>query len=361
MNFVAAFMAVFSMLGAIDLIFGNRFGLGKEFEKGFMLLGTMALSMVGMIILAPYIGTLLTPVFQWIYTHLHLDPSVLPGMLLANDMGGASLALTVGKDPLLAGYNGLVVSTMMGCTVSFTIPFALGVVGKEKHPALLLGLLCGVVTIPIGCVVAGLVCGLSMGTVLLNAIPMLLLSAGVAAGLWFFPRACVKVFGGFGYLVKALVLVGLALGVWRFLTGMTVLPGLDTLENGMMICLNAAAVMSGAFPFMALVSRLLKKPIGALGQYLGVNGKSAFGFFSSLATSMTTFQDMNDMDDKGATLNAAFAVSAAFTFAGHLAFTLAFEPTFLLPMIIGKLTAGVAGLALATVIYRRTAKQEEMT
>ncbi len=43
------------------------------------------------------------------------------GLLLANDMGGAPLAEAVGKSPELAAFNGLVVSTMMGCTVSFTM------------------------------------------------------------------------------------------------------------------------------------------------------------------------------------------------------------------------------------------------
>ena len=41
-------MLVFSMLGALDRIIGNKFGLGKEFERGFMLLGNMALSMMTM-------------------------------------------------------------------------------------------------------------------------------------------------------------------------------------------------------------------------------------------------------------------------------------------------------------------------
>ena len=48
MNYLTVIILIFSMLGALDRIFGNRLGLGKEFEKAFMLLGAMALSMIGM-------------------------------------------------------------------------------------------------------------------------------------------------------------------------------------------------------------------------------------------------------------------------------------------------------------------------
>ena len=66
---------------------------------------------------------------------------------------------------------------------------------------------------------------------------------------------------------------------------------------------------------------------------------------------------MDEMDKKGIMLNSAFSVSAAFTFAGHLAFTMAFDSNYIAPMIVGKLVAGVLALALAILLYGRlTAK-----
>ena len=50
MNYLTTVILIFSVLGALDRVLGNRFGIGKEFEKAFMLLGTMALSMIGMIV-----------------------------------------------------------------------------------------------------------------------------------------------------------------------------------------------------------------------------------------------------------------------------------------------------------------------
>ena len=61
---------------------------------------------------------------------------------------------------------------------------------------------------------------------------------------------------------------------------------------------------------------------------------------------------MDKMDKKGIVLNSAFAVSAAFVFGSHLAFTMAFDPSFVLPMIVGKIISGIAAVILALLIYK---------
>ena len=38
-------MGIFAVLGAVDRIFGNRFGLGQEFENGILAMGSLALAM----------------------------------------------------------------------------------------------------------------------------------------------------------------------------------------------------------------------------------------------------------------------------------------------------------------------------
>ena len=49
-------MAVGAVIGGIDYILGNRFGFGKRFEEGFLLLGPTALSMAGIICLTPILS-----------------------------------------------------------------------------------------------------------------------------------------------------------------------------------------------------------------------------------------------------------------------------------------------------------------
>ncbi len=356
MNILSLVMAVFAMIGAADRIFGGKLGLGRHFEKGFHLFGTMALSMIGMIVLSPAIAQLLNPVVVWIGEKLPIDPSVIPAVVFANDMGGASLSKELCITESVGMFNAMVVSSMMGCTISFTIPVALEMAPEEKQKDVLFGFLCGIVTIPVGCFVAGLFCEIPLGMLLWNLLPLVIFAGAIACGLVFAPKGCVKVFQVFGKGMKILITIGLALGIWQYLTGMKTIPGLETLEEGAMVCVNAAVVMSGAFPLIHLISLGLKKPLTLLGKKMGINAASAMGFLSSLATSVTTFESIKDMDAKGTVLNAAFAISAAFTFAGHLAFTMAFAPDYIFPVILGKLISGVTALLLAVVMYRRRAK-----
>lgn len=359
MNFVSVIMLVFSMIGAFDRIIGNKLGLSKEFEKGFMLLGNMSLSMIGMIIISPLIADSLSPVFDFVLEVLHVDPSIIPASLFANDMGGAPLSKEIASDESVGMFNALVVSSMMGCTVSFTIPYALGIVEKRMHKSVFLGFLCGIVTIPVGCIAAGLLTDIGLKAFVINLLPLVLLSGIIAVGLILCPSVCVKIFSVFGIIIKTLITVGLALGIFRFLSGKELISGLATIEEGAAVCLNAAIVMTGAFPLMNIISRLLASPLKALGARIGVNSSSALGIVSSLATSMTTFEMMKDMDEKGVVINSAFAVSGAFTFAEHLAFTLAFDPAYIMPMIVGKIVAGFTAILLSILIYKMQSRNKE--
>lgn len=344
------------MIGAADRILGNRFKLGREFERGFMLFGNLALSMIGMIVVSPLIAEFLNPVLNFVYNAFHIDPSIIPASLFANDMGGASLSVEVAKDEQIGMFNAMVVSSMMGCSISFTIPYALSVIEPQHHKPVLLGFLCGIATIPFGCFVGGLVARAPLFSLLFDLLPLIIFSALIVCGLIFCPTVCVKIFDVFGIVIKIIITIGLALSILRYLTGIEAVKGLETLENGAAICLNASAVMSGAFPLTYVVSKLLAKPLKKLGDRLEINETSALGLASSLATSMTTYEMMRKMDEKGIILNSAFAISGAFTFAGHLAFTMAFNADYIFPVIVGKLTAGFTGLLTAVLVCRKNKK-----
>ena len=159
MSAIAIVILAFSLLGAADYIIGNKIGVGKEFARAFSLFAPMALSMLGMIVVAPAIGAWLSPVFDGFYKLLKIDPSIIPASLFANDMGGMTLAQAIAKSSDIGNYNAFVISSMMGCVISFTIPFSIGLVNKERHKELFFGLLCGIATIPIGSLAAVLICG----------------------------------------------------------------------------------------------------------------------------------------------------------------------------------------------------------
>ena len=93
-------MALGAVAGGIDRIMGNRFGYGKKFEEGFQYLGPTALSMVGIICLAPLVSGTLGKLIIPVYRFLGVDPAMF-GSLLAIDMGGYQLSMELAENPMI--------------------------------------------------------------------------------------------------------------------------------------------------------------------------------------------------------------------------------------------------------------------
>ena len=353
---VIAVMAVFAVLGALDRIFGNRFGIGQEFENGILAMGSLAMAMVGIIALAPVLANLLKPVVVPVYTFLGADPAMFAGTILACDMGGGALAKEMTADPQAALLGGVLTGAMLGATIVFTIPVAMGILSQEDRPAMAKGILCGIVTIPVGVFVGGLVAGFPAGMVASNCIPILIIAALIALGLWKAEKWMVKGFVVFGKAIIILITVGLTAGIFRELTGIALIPGLAPISEGFQTVGAIAIVLAGAFPLVFVVTKLLKKPLLKLGKLLGINDTAAAGLIATLANSIATFGLVKDMDERGKVVNVAFAVSAAFVFGDHLGYAAGFAPEVLPGMIVGKLVGGVAAVAVALLLTRKKAK-----
>lgn len=348
-----AVMAVFAVLGAIDRIFGNRFGLGQEFENGILAMGSLALAMVGIVSLAPVLAAVLKPVVVPVYRFLGADPAMFAGTILANDMGGAALAAQMTEDPQAALLGGVLTGAMLGATIVFTIPVAMGILEERDRPAMAKGILCGIVTIPIGVFVGGLVAGFSIGMVLRNLVPIVLIAVLIALGLWRAEKAMVKGFEIFGKFVVIVVTVGLAAAIVEALTGFVLIPGMAPISEGFETVGTIAIVLAGAFPLVFVVTKLLRKPLMAVGRRLGINDAAAAGLIASLANSIAAFGMVKDMNERGKVINIAFAVSAAFVFGDHLGFTAGFAPEMIGAMIAGKLAGGVSAVAVAMWLTRK--------
>lgn len=348
-----AVMAGFAVLGAIDRIIGNKFGLGQEFENGILAMGSLALAMVGIISLAPVLANVLKPVIVPVFEFLGADPAMFAGTILACDMGGGSLAQELTADPQAALLGGVLTGGMLGATIVFTIPVAMGILSEEDRPAMAMGILCGIVTIPVGIFVGGLVAGFPLMLVLRNLVPIVLIAALIALGLWKAEKWMIKGFGWFGKGVVAVITVGLAAAILESLTGFTLIPGMAPIEDGFQTVGQIAIVLAGAFPLVYVVTKLLKKPLMKLGSLLGIDDTAAAGLVASLANSIATFELVNDMDRRGKVVNIAFAVSAAFVFGDHLGYTAGFAPEMLPAVIAGKLAGGVSAVAVALVLTRK--------
>ena len=349
-------MAVFMVLGALDRIFGSRFGLGKQFEEGILAIGALALSMLGILALAPVLAKLLKPILVPVYGFLGADPAMFAGTILANDMGGAPLAYELAQTQEAAQFGGLIIGSMLGATVVFIIPVALGIIQEEDRPALAKGVLAGVVTIPVGAFLGGLTAGFSVGMLLRNLVPIVLFAALIALGLWRFEKAMIRGFLGFGKGVLAVITVGLAAAVFSELTGVTLIPGMAPLSEGVEVVAQIGFVLAGAFPLVYVITKVFRKPLMKLGGLLGMNDIAAAGMVASLANVIPMFGMMKDMDRRGKVVNVAFAVSAAFVFGDHLGFTAGFDSSMLIPVIVAKLTGGVAAVLAALALTRKEAR-----
>ena len=348
-------MAIFAAIGAIDRIFGDKFGLGKEFENGIMAMGPLAMAMLGIIVLAPVLANVLRPVVVPVYEFLGADPAMFAGTILACDMGGAPLAMELTTDTEAALMSGILAGSMLGVTIVFTIPIAMGILKPEDRPALAKGVLSGIITIPIGLFVGGLVAGIPLIKVLRNLTPVVIIALLIVLGLWKAEKWMIKGFSWFGKGISILITAGLAIAIVQELTDFTILPGLAPLSEGFQTVGAIAIVLAGAFPLVYLLTKLLRKPLMKLGSLLGIGDTAAAGLIATLANSIATFGMIKDMDDRGKVVNIAFAVSAAFVFGDHMGFTAGFAPEMLPAMIVGKLVGGVTAVAVALFLTRKTA------
>lgn len=351
-NILTIIAAVFAVIGALDKITGNHLKLGDEFERGILTLGPLSLSMIGMMTVSPLLSELLLPIVSPIAEFCGFDPSALAGIIIANDMGGASLAAQIATAPVLGKFHGLCVASMLGATISFSVPYALKTAKTEYLPDIVKGLLCGICTIPVGCFISGIIIKINILRLLLNLIPTVVISAVISFGLIKVPKLCIKVFTAFGKFLIILITCGLAVGIFAYLTETQISEHLTPIDESFKTVFNICLVLSGMFPLLAVISKILKKPIAALGKKTGINEIAVTGLISTLANNIATIDNADKMDKKGRIMNFAFAVSASFVFGDHLAFTLSFDSEYTFAVIIGKLTAGITALVLAYYITK---------
>lgn len=353
-DFIIYIVIFFLIIGAIDKIVGNKLGLGERFTEGFLAMGPLTLAMVGIISLAPVIANILTPIIAPIYQIVGADPATFANTILAIDMGGYALAKEMALTEEAEIFSYVFLGTTMGATIVFTIPVALGMIKKEDQPFFAKGILIGMITVPIGSLVGGLVGGLSISMIVMNLIPTIFFSLLIGFGLWKYPQKMIAGFTWFGKGVEIIAIIGLTLAIIETLTDITIIPNMTPLSEGIQIVGQIVIFLAGAFPMVAFIQKVLKKPLAQIGKLLGIDHTATAGLVASLAHSIPMLSILKDMDPKGKVINVAFAVSAAFVLGSHLGFVAGVEKEMVFSMIVGKLVGGIAAIFLATLTFRTT-------
>jgi ethanolamine transporter len=326
----------------------------------------------------PFLSAAISATLGPIFSAVNADPAMAATSLIAVDMGGYQLAASLAKSTegwIMASITGF----MAGATIIFSIPVGLAMLDKKDHHYMALGVMCGLLSIPVGVLVSCLLMmgmdvsvrpdvntageathllTLSLPQILANLAPLAVFCGALAICLWFLPDLMIRLFLGFGRLMYAGITLVLVFSIVEYFTGAfskvfgawgfdPIIADAADQFRALEIAGYIGIMLSGAFPMVYLMTRFLEKPMAILGARLGLSPKGATGLLAASANILAMFRLIGEMPPRDKVLVIAFAVCGAFMFGDHLAFSANFQPTIILPLLLGKLTGGICGLAFA--------------
>lgn len=350
-QFIKLLTAIGIITGVIDMVLKNRMKLGDKFQQGFVMMGSMMISMVGILMLAPATASFLKNAGTPIFHALHMDPSVL-SIFFSCDMGGYALSQSLAEDPAIGLMLGMITSGMFGGALTFSIPLGFGVLDKTVINNFSKGALFGLGCIPVGNLVGGMILGIPVLRIIWNSLPVFILSAFIIFGLIKAPGRMVWMMKHLAIVIKFLGLLGIVLGSLEYLFGLTIISGMDSMMDSMQLVCQMTITMVGMLPIMELMSRFLKVPLTWFGNLIGLNTISVSGIIFSLVSCVPVFPMMKEMNTRGQMINSAWAILVAAVFGSQLGMAMSACPEVLPALIVGKLTAGIAGI-IAICFYTR--------
>jgi ethanolamine transporter len=367
-----------ALVGAFAAIKDPEIGVGKEFMNGLHTVGHIFVPAAGIMAAIPYLTVFIEKVVSPIFHKIGADPAIAATTILASDMGGYQLALAL-QQSFEGWVMALIVGFMAGATIVFSIPMGLAMLDKRDHKYMALGIMAGVLTIPIGAFISTAILALtntkvreildttsdptyvfsmSFLQIFINLIPLIVFVVLIALGLKFLPSFMIKAFMIFGRFLDAGIKLVLVFSIIEIFTGLftTIFGawGFDPImadEADQFRALETAGyigiMLAGAFPMVYLIRKYFSGALTSVGQKLGLSSVGSAGLLATVANILAMFTLVRDMPPKDKVINIAFGVCAAFLLGDHLSFTANFQPTAILAVIVGKLAAGIIAIFFA--------------
>lgn len=355
MNIFIAIMLVFAAAGLLDEILGGKLGLMPNFEKGLATMGGLAMSTVGFYAIGvTYVQTHAEAIAE-AAKHMPFDPALIPSCLLAPDMGALGMAQKLAATPALAAFTGAMVAGSLGMTVGYQLPVFLAAVRKDEIGELMRGFIFGLIAIPSGLAVGGLMLGLPVRQLFFNMIPVLALCMVLIAAFVLVPALTMKI----------MIFLGNAIRIFSFLLfGVAVfgifMPKYAVVENALIeemlfMVLRMVIAACGGLVLSQVALKRLQKPIQRIGAVLGINEEAVVGLFLSFIQSLAMLPLFSKMDKRGKVLNAAFSVAGAYVVGGQMTFVASLIPgNWVTAYMISKVLSGGLAVALAVICMRRS-------
>lgn len=349
---ITLIVGVFFIVGLIDYGFSNKLGLGNFLEDGVKTMGSLAISMVGILSLTPVISKFVNEYIVPYFLDKPIDTSIITSSILAVDMGAFKIAEEIGRNKEIVLFSGILISSIIGCTISFTIPLALGIINKKDMDTLCKGILCGVITSPIGLFIGGVLLKIELKTILINLLPIIIISIIIGIGLLKFQDKVIK---AFNYIAKSIIVIGLigfSIQGFTSITGIVIIEDLLPLKEALNTVGRIAIFLGGANVLLEIIKMIFKKGFNKIGAILKINEHSIGVFIGSLASAVIVFNNFDKLDNRGKVITSAFSVAGAYVLGGQLAYV-AVEAKEIVPIyIITKLVSGIAAVLLGIYITK---------
>ena len=372
-NAIMILMMFFCVVGGIDKIRGNKLGYGEKFDEAFGALKTLALIMIGIITLVPILKLVLEPLISPIYELFGASPAMFAGTILPVDSGAYPLAMELaGGNKSIANLSGVIVGSTFGCIFIGMIPMTLPFLEEKDYNCFAAAVLVAIITIPIGSIVGGLAMNLtpykiSFMEIIINMIPLIIISVLVAVGLAVWPKQLMHAFCVVGNGMQVLLTVAVVLAAVQSVTGLrlplfylmvepAVEGGMSPLTESIVIVGTIGLVLSGAFPMVLWITRTFKKPLQKMADLLGVDEAGGAALVATLASYFPALDLLKEMNQKSRFLVLTFSISATFVLGDHLGFIAGVDPEMVVPMMVSKMVAGITALLLANVLAPKLLK-----
>lgn len=377
-NAILYIMMFCALVGAIASIVNSDSKLGKEFLEGIYSIGNIFIPVAGITALIPILSKGIKNSIAPLFKLLGADPSLAATTFIAVDMGGYQLAksLALSKEGWIIA---MITGYMAGATIIFSIPVGLSMLDKKDHKYMALGVTAGILSIPIGVFISSVILllsnisirseistygianyklQLSFYSIFKNLTPIIIICIFIAVLLKLIPNKMINIFIIFGKVINAIVKIVLVVSIIEYFTGIfsKIVVGwnLNPIiadKNDQFRALEMAGCISimlaGAFPMVYLMQKYLKNVFVVLGKKLGLSLYGITGVVAGIANILALFRMIKYMNAEDKVKVIAFSVCSAFLLGDHLAFTANFQPTMILAIIIGKLSAGIISIYIA--------------
>ena len=272
-------------------------------------------------------------------------------------MGGYKIAQAIGQNNQEIYFSGILISSILGCTISFTLPLALGMIKEDHIDILCKGILCGIVTLPIGLFFGGILLKMSILKILQSLFPIIVISLFIIIGLYKIPSRMIKYFKALAKFIFLIGLIGLGLQGFKSITGIELIKNLLPLEEAITIVGKIAIFLAGANVMLEVIKLTFKNKIKKLERSLGINSASVAALVGSLASAVIVFTDFDKLDNRGKLVCSAFSVAGAYVFGGQLGYVVTEAKDITLIYILVKLVCGFLAILLALKVTKESVRQ----